>query len=295
VGGRDRLSKATNRPSGDVTCIAISPNSSFLASGTYDHKVKIWNFETGARHHTFEGHNDWVDCIAISFDSSLVASGSDDKTIRVWRIADFALVCTLRHYDFVTGVAFHPDGQWIYSVSRDGVVRLWKIVEGGKTVGILKDTGFVLNKPRIKASGDGTSLTLFTDEKSRSWKMVPFLGDRASAKLPITFVPQDQAFDDGSRALYNYTNGAEWILDQHGGRIFWLPPGLRGRVAECHMSGLDGCDGHRRWKSFLVQVRRRYPAWRAAGAACTGPSTASQGSIFHATSKNQSRFIEASH
>jgi WD40 repeat protein len=236
----DHSSEATGYHSRHVNSIVISPDSSFLASGSSDHTLKLWNFATGACLHTFDDHPTSVNYVAISPDSLLVASGNDDNTIRIWRVADRALVCTLHGHDSpVTGVAFCPTGQRIASISQYGELRLWEI-EGRKTVGILGDIGLELNLLQIRVSGDGTGVTLFKGEKSRSWELVELSvsspGDTDSAKLPIIFVPQDQAFEDSSRALYKYTDEEEWILDQYDSRIFWLPPHLRGRVFDCRDS-----------------------------------------------------------
>jgi WD40 repeat protein len=224
-----RSSEPTRHHTSVVDDVAISPDSSFLASGSWDKTVKLWDFATGACLHTFEGHSNRVRCVAISPDSSLVASGSDDKTIRIWHIADRTLVCTLHgHKDWVTGVAFSPNGQRIASVSNDGVVRLWD-VEEEKTVGILENTGFSADSPKVRIAGDGTGITVFGGGKSSSWKMVPSeVSSFANPdEFPIAFIPQEHTSEDQHHASYERTWNSEWITDQHGRRAFWLPAHLR--------------------------------------------------------------------
>jgi WD40 repeat protein len=235
-----RSSEATSQLDNLAMCLAISPDSTFLASGSYDDKtVKIWHFDTGACLHTFEGHSSAVYCVAVSPNSSLIASGSTDLTIRIWRVTDRALVCTLGGHELeVTGVAFFPDGQRIASVSKN-VVRLWDI-KTGAVIGILGDIGFGRGWPGIRLSHDGAGITVFseqtavpTEQTSKSWKLEPPLISSTvdhPADLQITFSLQNHAFEeDPSLALYGCSDNFEWITDQHGHRVCWLPPELRGR------------------------------------------------------------------
>jgi WD40 repeat protein len=75
MNGPIRSSEATSYDS-QVSCVAISPNSAFIASGSWGGDVKLWNFATGECLHTFsrfmlnsKRHSGVVSCIAISPDS----------------------------------------------------------------------------------------------------------------------------------------------------------------------------------------------------------------------------------
>ncbi len=43
--------------SGAVYCVAISPNGTILASGSYDKQIKLWNLETGQEFSSIKGHS----------------------------------------------------------------------------------------------------------------------------------------------------------------------------------------------------------------------------------------------
>jgi hypothetical protein len=130
-----------------------------------------------------------------------------------------------------TGVTFFAGGERIASVSYNGVVRLWEIA-GGTMIGILETEYFRDFHLGIMVSDDGTSITVFNDQTSRGWGMVPGL----ASSNELMFFPQDHVLKDESYALYTYNNFACWILNQHGQAVFWLPPHLRGFCHDCRGS-----------------------------------------------------------
>ena len=69
-----------------VTSIAFSPDSSMLASGSYDNTIGLWSATAGKRTYTLEGHTEPVRSVAFSSDGSMLASGSADNTIRLWEL-----------------------------------------------------------------------------------------------------------------------------------------------------------------------------------------------------------------
>jgi WD40 repeat protein len=69
---------------GLTVAVAWSPDGSMVASGAYDHTVRLWNADTGELVRVLEGHDGWVNQVAFSLDGSQVISSSYDGTIRVW-------------------------------------------------------------------------------------------------------------------------------------------------------------------------------------------------------------------
>jgi WD40 repeat protein len=62
----------------------IELKNGYLASGSLDETIKIWNTETGDCIKTFSGHSDSVNCL-ISLKNGYFASGSSDNTINLWK------------------------------------------------------------------------------------------------------------------------------------------------------------------------------------------------------------------
>ncbi len=69
---------------GGANSVTWSPDGRFIASGSSDWTVQIWDATTGATILTYGGHSSSVEAVAWSPDGSRIVSGSVDKTVQVW-------------------------------------------------------------------------------------------------------------------------------------------------------------------------------------------------------------------
>lgn len=67
-----------------VTAIAFSPHGSWLASGSSDRTVRIWNLTTETLLQTLDRHTQRITTVAFSPDGLQLASSSADRTVQVW-------------------------------------------------------------------------------------------------------------------------------------------------------------------------------------------------------------------
>jgi WD40 repeat protein len=68
-----------------VFCVAWSPSSQWLASGSRDTTAQVWEARTGKQHATFREHDLQVMRLAWSPNGKQIASCSfDDGKVRVW-------------------------------------------------------------------------------------------------------------------------------------------------------------------------------------------------------------------
>ncbi|EXA29912.1 Atypical/ALPHA protein kinase [Fusarium oxysporum f. sp. pisi HDV247] len=114
-----------------VTSVIFSQDGKLIASGSYDHTVKIWNVATGKEERTLKGHTDLVNSVVFSNDGKLIASGSRDKTVKIWNVATGEEEQTLDgHANSVNSVVFSNDGKLIASGSLDTTIKIWNVATG---------------------------------------------------------------------------------------------------------------------------------------------------------------------
>lgn len=103
-----------------ITSLAFSPDGSWLASGSNDYSVKIfelsrdaWGLQDPVRH-VISRHVGPVNAIAFSPDGELLASASHDGTIRFWDVFSGMSVATLHTgWEAALSLAFSLDGRYL--------------------------------------------------------------------------------------------------------------------------------------------------------------------------------------
>ncbi|MEG4010975.1 MULTISPECIES: nSTAND1 domain-containing NTPase [unclassified Microcoleus] len=165
---RNRLEGHTDT----ITDISFSPDGKFIASGSKDKTVKLWDRDGSEKKPALQGkYGNEFTSVAFSPDSQIIAAGNKDSKIYLWRLNGTLIKPLTGHRDWVTNIRFSPDGKTIVSASRDNSVRLWKIdgtpikkLEGhNSTVNIVR---FSPDGQRIaSASEDGTIKLWSSDGK----------------------------------------------------------------------------------------------------------------------------------
>lgn len=109
----------------NVRCHRFSPNGKWIASGSDDSTVVLWDAESGNCHSTLLGHFDSISCVDFSPDSQKILSASEDATLRLWDIYGNLLKIFPGHSKGLLFCAFSPDGMRIVSTAKGGTVKLW--------------------------------------------------------------------------------------------------------------------------------------------------------------------------
>ncbi|GCE21360.1 eIF2A-related protein [Dictyobacter kobayashii] len=114
-----------------VSAIAWSPDGRYVATGSWNHSVMVWDARTGEVITTYNGHSEPVDSVAWSPNGQFIASGSWDHTVQVWQAFTGRLIHTYTgHSSEISSVAWSPDGQRIASGSWDHTVQIWQAFTG---------------------------------------------------------------------------------------------------------------------------------------------------------------------
>ena len=115
-----------------VSAIAFSPEGKYLATASWDAKVRLWDLATGALHSTLQGHGEDVHGIAFSPKGQLASASSKDRTVQLWepvtgviiRILDIKTLDTKDPIDILLPVSFLPNGDLVVQ-DRDRSVGVW--------------------------------------------------------------------------------------------------------------------------------------------------------------------------
>ncbi|MFD8440162.1 WD40 repeat domain-containing protein, partial [Streptomyces microflavus] len=89
-----------------VTSVAISPDTTWLATTSFDGTVRLWDRATGTCTTTLTGHTNMVTSVAISPDTTWLATTSYDGTVRIWNVADRSFVAMARAEGALTSSAW---------------------------------------------------------------------------------------------------------------------------------------------------------------------------------------------
>ncbi len=122
------LDKSLTGHSSWVDSVIYSPDGRYLASGSWDKTIKVWDVVTGTELRTLTGHSDRVRSVVYSPDGRYLASGSWDKTIKVWDVVTGTELRTLAGYSgWVWSVAYSPDGRYLASGNGDKTIKIWEV------------------------------------------------------------------------------------------------------------------------------------------------------------------------
>jgi len=132
-----------------IECLAFSPASlsvyeapdgktykgkavpgNFLASGSRDKTIKIWETLTGVCITTMVGHDNWVRSIAWHPSGKYIISVSDDKTIKVWDVKQGRAIKTINdaHTHFVSCLDFNSRNPHLATGGVDDIVKIWSCI-----------------------------------------------------------------------------------------------------------------------------------------------------------------------
>ncbi|MFN6570325.1 eIF2A-related protein [Dendronalium sp. ChiSLP03b] len=131
------LKEATNTPTEanslrgheqEVNCLAFSPDGKFIASGSSDSTICLWNIIGNPTAQFLLGHEQEVNCLAFSPDGKFIVSGSIDGILCLWDLQGNLITQQWQgHEEGIIAVAFSLNSDSIVSVSFDGTVCLWDL------------------------------------------------------------------------------------------------------------------------------------------------------------------------
>ncbi|KAH9028312.1 WD40-repeat-containing domain protein [Lactarius hengduanensis] len=118
-----------------IRSMCFSPNGKYLATGSEDSRICIWDIIKRRIRNVFDGHTGAVYALDFSPDGRSIVSGSADRTVRIWDMQDgshklLADRDTETDDSGVASVAISPDGRLVAVGSLDNIVRIWDVATG---------------------------------------------------------------------------------------------------------------------------------------------------------------------
>ncbi|ESK89492.1 wd-40 repeat protein [Moniliophthora roreri MCA 2997] len=108
-----------------------SPDSTLIATSSWDRTVRLWSATSGEHVRTFVGAGNQLWAGAFSPDGKLISAGCGDKHARVWRVETGELLYTFDGFtDWVRGLAFSPDNQKLAAGGGGGTLRVFDLGNG---------------------------------------------------------------------------------------------------------------------------------------------------------------------
>jgi WD40 repeat protein len=158
-----------------ISSVAWSPNGRFIATGSWDHTVQVWNAQSGQLITTYSGHEDIVTAIAWSPDGEYLASASWDQTVQVWEAFTGQHITTYRgHQSEVNTVAWSPDGKKIASGGYPSV-QIWDPWSGrllrsytGPYPDFVNTLAWSPNGQEIASGGSSTSVQIWNAQTGQT-------------------------------------------------------------------------------------------------------------------------------
>ncbi|MFL5698564.1 MAG: protein kinase domain-containing protein [Ktedonobacteraceae bacterium] len=247
-----------------VNTVAWSPDGSFIASGSSDETVHVWDAVTGDLFLTYSGHSKTVTTLAWSPDGMKIASGSLDGPVHVWgvgnggRFLTYRGHCYFRSRETVWAVVWSPDGKYIISGSDDNTIQLWYASTGKKVFTYRGHSAWVNtvswapDDVYIASGGEDGTVQVWENDTGR--QIVMYTGHSGPVNI-AAWSPDGEYIasgsDDGIVQVWEGTTGREIVTyDGHSdivGTVMWSPDGRY--IASGSDDGLvqvwEGTTGHK--------------------------------------------------
>ncbi len=193
-----------------VLALAFSADGRLLASGSLDHRARLWDAVTGEPRGSLE-HPQELYAVSLSPDGRLLATAGREEAVRLWETgaarapaggeAEGAPARLLSCPGGVLALAFSPDGRALAAAGAEKVVRLFDVDQGeGRGFPLRGHLGLVTG---LAFSADGRRLASSSlDHTLRLWD----LAARAAGGLRLRGHEgevQAIAFAAGGRTLFS--------------------------------------------------------------------------------------------
>lgn len=109
--------------SGLISALSFGQGSQAMATSSWDHSLRVWDFGARSLTRILHGHRSEVWCVAVSPGSDLIASGSKNGEIKIWPTKPTSI------NDAIEGrwkpLTFSSDGNYLAAIDREGTLGIF--------------------------------------------------------------------------------------------------------------------------------------------------------------------------
>jgi WD40 repeat protein len=158
----------------------------YIATGSDNGTIKLWNLETGKCISTASGCAPRMMSVATNPQNQIVASSRDDGSLMLWNFGTQPLpggelqgelgvaryltpIVIQAHRGLAGGLAFSPNGQLVASTGSDRIIKIWDAITGTHLQSLTGHTDYI---PQLLFADDHTILSRSYDSTARQWDLV---------------------------------------------------------------------------------------------------------------------------
>jgi WD40 repeat protein len=209
----------------NVNSLTFSRDGAWLASGSSDETVRLWNLKQGKEARVLR-HAAPVRSVAFSPDGKVLASGGEDGTIRLWDSASGAELRVIKgHGEQVDALEFGPGGRQLASLGGREI-KLWNVADGSAVryedvpawVAVNQRFGIInLNGRLVRPVADGKLIKLTDLRTKEDMASLLSLGD-----TDWMVITPDGSFDSSS--IYSTLGAWKHLLWRFNNNTFDYAP-----------------------------------------------------------------------
>ncbi len=169
------ISRTFEGHKGQIKSLDSDPEGKYMASGSADGSIRIWDIFSTNLIYELKGHKGDVNSVKFSPDGSMLASGGADGAIMLWNVERGSQIISVNgHKGWVRDIDFSSDGNVLASCGDDKLINIWQLPDLKKTITLSGHKNWVQS---IDFSPDGKALL------SGSRDRLIFLWDVTSGKI----------------------------------------------------------------------------------------------------------------
>jgi WD40 repeat protein len=211
----------------DVCCVAFSDDGHWIASGSADKTVKLWDVASGCQIRTLTGHREAIVGVAFRTDGKQIMTGSALGVVKLWDAEQGREIRSFKGPQCsVPSLAISRAGKWITATWIDGTTKVWNAASGKETLTAKGRYGASLGGT---FSPDGKQLACSYTDSVKVWdtasgRELYSVPSHAAAMRTISFSP------DGKRIICGSIDDRARVLDATDGRELFALNGHTDRV-----------------------------------------------------------------